>query len=162
MECIICYEGGNMTKTTCCTQQIHQKCLDQWLYGANSRGKCCFCRTPLRKLRGPPSLDSMNDFDDPLFLQNTWDNPQGFIYITSYDTSCDVTAMSIYDSVPIIHKVDHTDIDTIPDDYFQPGHLIVITENGQFIDTLNVPYRWITCVNGTNISMQLSAWMRLE
>jgi hypothetical protein len=157
MDCIICYEGGETINTACCTQKIHQKCLDQWLYRSNSYGRCCFCRQPSSMPTDPMPM--------PMDPMNSWNNPRGFIYVTNSMGSCEITAESNLagvNSVPIIHKVESSDIETCPEEFLDSGHIIIITEDGEFLDTLNVPTGWITCINGQNTSMQLSAWLRLD
>lgn len=119
-ECIICYNGRDITTTDCCSQDIHQHCLDTWL--VRSRGTCPCCRHQLRELRGIPQMRIM---------------------ITSGNGMC-ICEHRPTDAHITIQKCKYMDMETkVTLNDIVNGHIIVLTdEDGHYFDILNVPTGW--------------------
>ena len=163
-ECVVCYGSDNLITTTCCSQPIHNVCLNRWLNKSHSNGKCPFCRAQLRPIRGLP--EDIVDSEEEDYLQSRWNNPIGYLDITSGNGSCSVTAEVNRDgyNTPNTYICSYSQMETqVSDSLITDGCVIVLTnDEGEFFDVLNIPTGWMLRVNGSVRAMQLSMWLRME
>ena len=56
--CPICLDDSKITENTihmpCCGQNLGEKCIDEWLSGSTSQGKCPICRSVVLERSGIP------------------------------------------------------------------------------------------------------------
>ena len=163
-ECIICLEKSDkIINTKCCLQNVHKACLTSWLSNNISRGRCPYCR---KRIRGPRNIPSSLMGDDGDFEVETslWNNPGGYIKITTSYNNCDVSIVNNTDiNVPKYHKCCITHMENLPNEYISNGDIIVLTdENNNYFDILNVPVGWIIAINNHNHSLQISYSLRIQ
>lgn len=164
-ECVVCYGSDKLITTTCCAQSIHNTCLNRWLNKSNSQGKCPFCRAQIRPIRGlPEGIVDINGSEE--YLQSRWNNPVGFIDITSGNGNCSVSVVLEQEgySIPNTYICSYSDMETnVSDTQIANGYVIILkNDDGNFFDALNIPPGWSLRVNGSIRAMQLSMWLRME
>jgi hypothetical protein len=153
-ECVVCYGSNKLITTTCCSQAIHNTCLNRWLNKSNSNGKCPFCRAQLRPIRGAQD-----------YLQSRWNNLVGYIDITSGEGSCTVNVELNQEgyNIPNTYICSYSEMEThVSDGHISNDCVIVLTNGeGAYFDALNIPPGWALRVNSNIIAMQLSRWLRM-
>jgi hypothetical protein len=163
-ECVVCYGSDNLITTICCSQAIHNTCLNRWLNKSNSNGKCPFCRAQLRPIRGLP--DGIDAPDGQDYLQSRWNNPVGYIDITSGEGTCTVNVELNQEgyNIPNTYICSYSEMEThVSDGQISDGCIIILTNGeGEYFDALNIPPGWALRVNSNITAMQLSAWLRME
>lgn len=178
-SCVICLEAEAETEAliqlTCCRKHIHQLCLDLWLNQSTSQGRCPHCRHQLRDRGHSSSLDNWNPVTMDEEIDHIWNNPRGYINITTGTGAstgigagyCDIQTQSQSQSAmlaPIIHKCPYYTMEnSVPNDFITAGHIIVLVdENGNYFDIVNIPVGWILCVNNIKRAVQLTEFLRLD
>ena len=114
-----------------------------------------------------PSPIFFVEFDEgEEYLQSRWNNPIGFIDVTSGNGDCRVKVELNQEgySIPNTYICSYSNMESqVSDTQITNGYVIILKKaDVNFFDALNIPPGWTLRVNGSIRAMQLSMWLRME
>lgn len=147
LTCIICMQGGNIIKTSCCGQVVHKKCITRWLASIIGAGRCMHCRRTI-----------FAELGSAMSAYESWDNPIGTIFLNTARREWRAESRD-GTSVPVCHILE---MSQLTEELLMGTDPIFLFEDGVFVDALNVPAGWVVSIDGDDNFLQLSQTLRAD